>query len=149
MTRSEQRETAAVAALRAWVAKRGHDRCHYHPDILNELARIFEIDLGDDHGLPSLAEFQEGCRLYQTEQYGREFRDRIYETRQPMKLYQIHYAESELCMFVLAESVDEAIQRWRVRRAEIAKTTPEEIGDPDSAICLGECMHADEWREPK
>lgn len=57
--------------VKGWLNKQGHDQCWYYPDIFLEIAKIVDADLTNQPNLPSLAEFQEGCRKYQKEIYDR------------------------------------------------------------------------------
>lgn len=58
------------ALIESWAAKQGHDRCWYYPEIFLELAKAVGLEIGLDPKLPPRAEFEEGCRKYQCEQYG-------------------------------------------------------------------------------
>lgn len=60
----------AKAIVQTWLDKQGHERCWYYPDLFNQLATLFEIQPSVEPALPSRAEFQEGCRRYQVEQFG-------------------------------------------------------------------------------
>lgn len=62
--------TDAKRILQTWLDKQGHDRCWYYPDLFRELVKLFELESVKPAGLPSLAEFQEGCKRYQAEEYG-------------------------------------------------------------------------------
>lgn len=68
---SEASVLAEVAGLlQQWVDKQGHDRCHYYPDIFQAICRVLGVKPRQDPGLPPRAEFEQGCRRYQREQYG-------------------------------------------------------------------------------
>jgi hypothetical protein len=62
-------ERRAKAVLQEWADKQGHERCHWHPDILQRLANLFEIKPTVEPKLPPREEFESGCRRYQEEQY--------------------------------------------------------------------------------
>ena len=57
-------------ALKDWVGKQGHDRCWYYPEIFNRLCDILGVKASDHRNLPPRAEFEQGCRRYQNEEYG-------------------------------------------------------------------------------
>lgn len=57
-------EDEAKKILVEWLEKRGHDQCWYYPDIFERLATLFGIVCSKPE-LPSLCEFQEGCRRFQ------------------------------------------------------------------------------------
>jgi len=61
--------TDAKRIIQTWLDKQGHDRCWYYPDLFRELAMLFGLEKTVSKRLPPLAEFQEGCRRYQTEEY--------------------------------------------------------------------------------
>ena len=61
----------AKALVEEWANKKGHDQCHYYPDIFRKLVEVFEIEY-EDPELPPRCEFKEGCRQYQIELYGPE-----------------------------------------------------------------------------
>lgn len=58
--------------LQQWVDKQGHDRCWYYPEIFKQLCQLFDVKLKVDPSLPPRNEFEEGCRKYQEEEYGRQ-----------------------------------------------------------------------------
>lgn len=60
----------AKAILQEWADKQGHERCHWHPEILQRLANLFEIEPSVVPALPPRIEFEEGCKRYQDEEYG-------------------------------------------------------------------------------
>jgi len=70
MEESEKIEKAKVI-LQSWVDQQGHERCWYYPDVFNQLVELFEVK-GGENGLPPRCEFEEGCRRYQEEQYGKK-----------------------------------------------------------------------------
>lgn len=55
--------------VKAWLDKQGHDRCWYYPDLFRELAKALGLNPTKQPALPSIAEFQDGCRRYQQEEY--------------------------------------------------------------------------------
>ena len=65
---------SARAILSGWADKQGHDRCWYYPDLFRELCRALGVPEPAGSGLPPLAEFEEGCRRYQGEEYGQDVR---------------------------------------------------------------------------
>lgn len=68
-TKAECRVERASALLKQWQEKQGHDRCWYYPEIFEQLCELFDVESSAQRGLPPRAEFEEGCRRYQEEQY--------------------------------------------------------------------------------
>jgi hypothetical protein len=60
---------AAKAILQEWANKQGHERCHWHPEILQKLADLFGVEPTVEPMLPPEAEFEEMCGKYRQEQY--------------------------------------------------------------------------------
>lgn len=56
--------------VRDWDGKTGHDRCWYYPDLFRQIAGILGLELTTTPELPARAEFEEGCRRYQEQEYG-------------------------------------------------------------------------------
>ncbi len=56
--------------IQTWTDKQGHDRCWYYPELFERLKKLYDIRPRIDPALPPRAEFEEGCRRYQTEEYG-------------------------------------------------------------------------------
>jgi len=54
-----------------WDGKTGHDRCWYYPDLFKKIADILDIKLTQTPALPSRGEFEDGCRQYQDEEFGK------------------------------------------------------------------------------
>ncbi|MBI4174167.1 MAG: hypothetical protein HY517_00855 [Candidatus Aenigmarchaeota archaeon] len=65
----ERKFNEAKKVVQEFADMQGHDRCWWHPDLLNRLAEIFEIKSLKDLELPPLEEFKRGCEQYQREQY--------------------------------------------------------------------------------
>jgi hypothetical protein len=61
----------ARAVLREWLDKQGHDRCHYYPEIFNELSQLFGLKATKEAALPPRKEFEAGCARFADEEYGR------------------------------------------------------------------------------
>lgn len=59
----------ARAVIQEWVDKQGHERCWYYPELFNRLVGVLGITVNVPPQLPSLTEFQAGCKKYQEEQY--------------------------------------------------------------------------------
>lgn len=59
----------AKQALQKWIDAQGHDRCWYYPDIFRELVELFDLKPTVLPELPPRAEFEQGCRRYQEEEY--------------------------------------------------------------------------------
>ena len=68
---SKNKEEQARALLQVWLDKQGHDRCWYYPEIFLELCKLFDVKASLPPSLPTLEEFQEGCKKYQIEQFSR------------------------------------------------------------------------------
>jgi hypothetical protein len=64
---------AARSALERWINQQGHERCWYYPEIFNELVQILGVEQTAPSRLPPLAEFRQGCRRYQEEEFGQEY----------------------------------------------------------------------------
>ncbi len=60
----------AKKIIQTWIDKQGHDRCHYYPELFNQLAELFEIKATKKPKLPPRKEFEKGCKNYQNEEYG-------------------------------------------------------------------------------
>ncbi len=71
MNETEKRYHKAREIVQEWVDKQGHERCWYYPDLFKRLVDVFDIKSSVDPQLPSREEFEEGCRRYQDEEYGR------------------------------------------------------------------------------
>lgn len=56
--------------LVAWAALSGHDRCWHHPEILERLCAIMDVAV-EPTPLPPRCEFEDGCRKYADELYGK------------------------------------------------------------------------------
>jgi hypothetical protein len=65
----EEKFNKAKQTLQTWVDQQGHERCWYYPEVFNKLVDIFDIKMTKEPSLPPRAEFEEGCRKYQKEQY--------------------------------------------------------------------------------
>lgn len=57
--------------IQRWASKQGHDLCHYHPDILAEIAKVVGVNIPKAK-LPPRAEFEAGCARYQNRMYGKK-----------------------------------------------------------------------------
>jgi hypothetical protein len=58
-----------TAVLKEWDSKEGHERCWYYPDLFKKIAEILNFQLTKEPILPTRAEFEQGCRKYQGEQF--------------------------------------------------------------------------------
>ena len=65
----EQRYHQAQEVLREWIDQQGHDRCWYYPDVFLQLVKILDVKATKLPSLPPRAEFEEGCRKYQRNEY--------------------------------------------------------------------------------
>jgi hypothetical protein len=63
-----EQERIVRAELQQWADLEGHDRCHWHPEILTKLCRVLGIAVLPK-AMPSRKEFEEGCRLYADGEY--------------------------------------------------------------------------------
>lgn len=55
--------------VQEWTDKQGHERCWYYPDLFNRLAGVLGVTPTVAPCLPPRAEFEEGCRKYQEEEF--------------------------------------------------------------------------------
>lgn len=72
MSDSEKLEQIRQVILE-WDSKKGHDRCWYYPDLFHEIANIVGVHLVQPTEKLSREEFEEGCRMYQQQEYGPSF----------------------------------------------------------------------------
>ena len=68
MTPEQKLEKISVL-IESWMAKQGHDRCWYYPEIFEEICETLNIIVHVKKRLPPEKEFEEGCRRYKLEQY--------------------------------------------------------------------------------
>ena len=66
---TEEQLQEAKIIIQQWIDKQRHDRCWYYPDLFNQLVVLFDIKPSKEPFLPPLAEFQEGCKRYQEEEF--------------------------------------------------------------------------------
>ena len=59
----------AKQILTEWIDQQGHDRCWYYPDLYRKLIEVFDIKPSKEPNLPPKAEFEQGCKRYQDEEY--------------------------------------------------------------------------------
>jgi hypothetical protein len=57
-------------AIQTWLDQKGHDSCHYYPQIFQLIAKLFNLTRSADLGLPTITAFRNGCRRYTEEIYG-------------------------------------------------------------------------------
>ncbi|MEK6902223.1 MAG: hypothetical protein AABX02_01385 [archaeon] len=69
MESNEDKLSEAKRIIQEWIDQQGHERCWYYPDLFNRLATLLEVKMTKPPALPPLAEFEEGCRKYQFEEY--------------------------------------------------------------------------------
>ncbi len=56
--------------VQEWVDKKGHDKCHYYPELFKRIAEILEISINPlDFELPPRPEFRKMCGKYEEELY--------------------------------------------------------------------------------
>lgn len=55
--------------LQRWADGQGHSRCHWHPEVLQELCRLFDITPSVPIIRPPVAEFRAGCELFTIQEY--------------------------------------------------------------------------------
>ena len=70
ITKLAVRDSQVRRIIQTWLDKQGHDRCWYYPDLFRELAAALDLKSTVPPKLPTLEEFREGCRWYQSEEYG-------------------------------------------------------------------------------
>lgn len=57
-------------AIKEFIGKQGHNRCHYYPEIFKKLAAIYGIEEPEGfYDLPTEHEFTVGCSNYRAEIY--------------------------------------------------------------------------------
>jgi hypothetical protein len=61
--------TETQALIQEWLDRQGHDRCWYYPEVFSKLAALFGLGAKKPPRLPPRAEFEEGCRRYQAEEF--------------------------------------------------------------------------------
>jgi hypothetical protein len=71
MSTADEKIKRIEAIIQEWVDKQGHERCWYYPELFRELGRVLDIHPSVQPGLPPRAEFEEGCRRYQEEEYAK------------------------------------------------------------------------------
>ena len=59
----------AKRVTQEWLDKQSHDRYWYYPDLFSNLVKILNVRATKTPSLPARAEFEEGCRKYQDEEY--------------------------------------------------------------------------------
>lgn len=69
---TEGRLAQVEETISQFINRQGHDRCHYYPELLEELAGILKIKQTTPSNLPTLEEFKAGCERFQREQYGKK-----------------------------------------------------------------------------
>ncbi len=55
--------------VQTWLDKQGHDKCHYYPEIFEDITDILGIKSSEDLKLPPRSEFEAGCKEYQDKLY--------------------------------------------------------------------------------
>ena len=63
--------TEVGTIVQTWLDKQGHERCWYYPELFSQLAAALGLQATVASALPLQAEFVEGCKRYQAEQYGK------------------------------------------------------------------------------
>ena len=71
MTNYKEKHDQAKSVVQEWIDKQGHERCWYYPELFQQLVDLFEITPSLDLALPPRCDFEEGCKRYQHEQYGK------------------------------------------------------------------------------
>jgi hypothetical protein len=62
--------TAVRATITTWLGTQGHDRCHYYPELFQQLADALHLTRTDGSGIPDRAAFEAGCRRFADDLYG-------------------------------------------------------------------------------
>lgn len=57
--------------VQEWLNKQSHQRCWYYPEIFNKVAEYLGLKQELPSELPPRCEFEEGCKRYQDEEYGK------------------------------------------------------------------------------
>lgn len=83
---SQSQVDQATQLLVQWTSSIGGDACWYYPDIFNSLCTVFGVK-PQEHGLPTIGRFKEGCARYQTELYGRSLDEQIANVPEPLRTY--------------------------------------------------------------
>lgn len=58
--------------VQSWLDQQGHDRCWYYPDLFRSLVKLLGLSATKAPKLPPRREFEEGCKRYQSEEFGPE-----------------------------------------------------------------------------
>lgn len=69
MTPEEQNQQIKDV-VQDWLDKQGHERCWYYPDLFKKIVDIMEIKISEPQ-LPPRQEFEEGCKRFQNQEYGK------------------------------------------------------------------------------
>jgi|GEM_PF-2740537 len=67
--RAEQASVARRILQRHASSQKGHNNCWYHPEVLEELMRVFGIEYPTDRNLLPRSEFRLRCQEYECEVY--------------------------------------------------------------------------------
>ncbi len=66
----EKKVKKAEQVLQVWANTQGHDKCHHNPEVIDQLAEIFDIKPIVPLCLPPEQEFGEFCIIYRCGLYG-------------------------------------------------------------------------------
>lgn len=72
MSSSSDLVSEASRLLQSWLDKQDHDRCHYYPEIFDQLCMLFGVKNTIPVTRVCRAEFEEGCRRFQDAEYETE-----------------------------------------------------------------------------
>lgn len=67
---SDEKIKEIQQTIMEWDGKEGHDRCWYYPDLFAKIAEIVDVPLNQSPALPPRPEFEEGCRRFQSQEFG-------------------------------------------------------------------------------
>ncbi|MEK6908938.1 MAG: hypothetical protein AABX23_02715 [Nanoarchaeota archaeon] len=62
------RETERI--LREWVELTGHNRCWWHPELLQRLGKLYDVDMSKAIERLPIEVFRRGCAVYTAGEYG-------------------------------------------------------------------------------
>lgn len=75
LNRMISREDQVERLLHGLANRQGHALCHFEPEALRELCRLFDVQVAQQTELPPRLEFRQRCYAYEAEVYGGERED--------------------------------------------------------------------------
>jgi hypothetical protein len=61
----------AKAIVKAWVGKQVHDKCHYYPELFEQLREMYNLEPEKALSLPPREEFRAECQRFESKLYER------------------------------------------------------------------------------